>query len=276
MKIDAHHHFWRYNVEEFAWIDESLSPLRRDFLPSNLERELRGVAIDGVVSVQARQTLEETKWLLSLAEENEFIKGVVGWVPLADPKIGEYLAEFSQHAKLSAVRHVVQAEPNDEFILGKEFNRGITALQDCGLVYDILIYERHLLNATRFVDRHPEQVFVLDHIAKPRIKEGVIDDWAANLCKLAQRPHVYCKVSGMVTEADFDSWTVDDLKPYWDMVLAAFGLERIMFGSDWPVCTVACSYGRWYETVLRLAEQLSPAEQADLFGNTACQVYRLQ
>jgi L-fuconolactonase len=275
MKIDAHHHFWRYNAEEFAWIDDSLAPLRRDFLPSDLELEIKKVGIEGTISVQARQSVDETQWLLSLASEHDFIKGVVGWLPLVDPMIREHLAEFAGHPKLKAVRHVVQGEPDDRFILREDFNRGVTALKDFELVYDILIYDRHLPYAIEFVDQHPDQVFVLDHLAKPQIKAGLIDDWAAQICKLAQRSNVYCKVSGMVTEADLHSWTIEALKPYWDMVLAAFGLERIMFGSDWPVCTVAAEYGVWYETVAKLAEQLSPTEQANLFGLTACRVYRL-
>jgi L-fuconolactonase len=276
MRIDAHHHFWRYNLEEYAWINDSFACLRRDFLPTDLHREIGAVTIDGVVSVQARQTVEETEWLLSLADEYEFIKGVIGWLPLIDPKLREYLTEFSEHEKLKAVRHVVQGEPEDDFILRPDFNNGVATLKDFGLVYDILIYERHLPNAIAFVDRHPEQVFVLDHIAKPRIRDGLVDDWAAGICKLAQRPNVYCKISGMVTEAEFKTWTVENLKPYWDMVLAAFGPERILFGSDWPVCTGACEYGRWYETVAQLAEQLSHTEQSNLFGMTACKVYQLE
>jgi L-fuconolactonase len=276
MKIDAHHHFWRYNTDEFGWIDESMQRIRRDFLPRDLVEELQATGIDGVVSVQARQSLEETEWLLSLAAENDFIKGVVGWVPLADPYIREHLARLSKNKKLKAVRHVVQAEPDDQFLSRKDFNLGIAALAEFEFVYDILILERQLPQAIEFIDRHPEQIFVLDHAAKPRIKENLIDDWARQMCQLGRRPNVYCKISGMVTEADSQTWTVEQLKPYWDMVLAAFGPERVMFGSDWPVCLVACEYARWYETVLDLASYLSPSEQAQLFGETASRVYRLQ
>lgn len=276
MKVDAHHHFWNYNSEEFAWIDDSLSELRRDFLPADLDREIKSAGIDGVVSVQARQTMAETQWLLSLADEHDFIKGVIGWVPLADAKIREHLAEFALHNKLKAVRHVVQAEVEDDFILREDFNRGVALLKEFGLVYDILIYERHLPHTIEFVDLHSDQIFVLDHLAKPRIKAGLIDDWETNLRKLAQRPNVYCKLSGMVTEADFDSWTIENLKPYWDVVLHAFGPARMMFGSDWPVCTVATEYVAWYEVVKQLAEQLSEVEQTQLFGTTACNVYQLE
>jgi L-fuconolactonase len=275
MKIDAHNHFWQYNAEEFNWIGDSMARLRRDFLPLELNHEIIKTGIEGVIAVQARQTIEETRWLLSLAEEHDFIKGIVGWLPLAAPAIHDYLAEYACHKKLKAVRHVVQSEPDREFILREDFNRGITALKEFDIVYDILIYESQLPSTIEFVDRHPEQIFVLDHIAKPRIKERLIDDWAENIGQLAERPHVYCKISGMVTEADYVSWTAVDLKPYWDEILAAFGPERIMFGSDWPVCIIAAEYGLWCETVRRLAEQLSPVEQNKLFGLTACKVYKI-
>lgn len=275
MKVDAHHHFWHFNAEEYEWIDDSLPELQRDFLPADLACEIKAVGIEGVVSVQARQSLEETEWLLALAAEHDFIKGVVGWVPLLDPKIHDILASLSCHEKLRAVRHVVQGEPDNQFLLRDDFNAGISVLKDFGLVYDILIFDRHLPATIEFVDQHQEQTFVLDHIAKPRIKDGFIDEWAAQLGLLALRPNVFCKVSGMVTEAEFASWTVEQLKPYWDRVLGAFGSERIMFGSDWPVCRVACSYAKWFESVVRLAEDLSPAERENLFGLTAIKVYQL-
>jgi L-fuconolactonase len=276
MKIDAHHHFWRYNPDEFGWIDDSMQQIRRDFLPSDLEQELRKVGIDGVVSVQARQSVEETNWLLLLAEEHDFIKGVVGWVPLADPNVRTYLEVLSGNKKLKAVRHVVQAESDDAFLLRGDFNAGISALTEFDLVYDILVFERHLSHVIKFVDRHPEQKFVLDHIAKPRIKENLIDDWAAQMCQLGRRENVFSKISGMVTEADFNSWSVEQLKPYWDMTLAAFGPNKLMFGSDWPVCLVASEYDRWFYTVAELASYLSIDEQAKLFGETACEVYGLE
>jgi L-fuconolactonase len=276
MKIDAHHHFWRYNPDEFGWIDDSMQRIRQDFLPSDLEQELRKVGIDGVVSVQARQSVEETNWLLLLAEEHDFIKGVVGWVPLADPNVRAYLEVLSGNKKLKALRHVVQAEPDDAFLLRDDFNAGVAALAEFDLVYDILVFERHLSHVIKFVDRHPEQKFVLDHIAKPHIKENLINDWAAQMCQLGRRENVFCKVSGMVTEADYQSWSVEQLKPYWDMVLAAFGSRRLMFGSDWPVCLVACEYERWHNTVTELAKYLSADEQAKLFGETACEVYGLE
>lgn len=275
MRIDAHHHFWQYNPVEFGWIDDSLERIRRDFLPADLQTEIQAAGIDGVVSVQARQSLEETEWLLDLASANDFIKGVVGWVPLADENFHEHLEKFSTNPKFKAVRHVVQAEPDDQFILREDFNAGISALQKYGLVYDILIFERQLPYAVQFVDHHPDQIFVLDHIAKPRIKENLIEDWAGNIRELAKRPNVFCKVSGMVTEADFKSWTPEQLKPYWETVLAAFSPDRLMFGSDWPVCLVACNYKRWLDVVGEFAAPLSANEQASLFGQTAQRVYKL-
>ncbi len=275
MKIDAHHHFWQYNSEEFGWIDDSLERIRRNFLPADLQTEIQAAGVDGVVSVQARQSLEETQWLLDLASANDFLKGVVGWVPLVDENVHQHLEQFGTNPKFKAVRHVVQAEPDDEFILRKNFSAGISALQKYDLVYDILIFERQLPYAIQFVDRHPDQIFVLDHIAKPRIKENLIEDWATNIRELAKRPNVFCKVSGMVTEADFKSWTPEQLKPYWETVLAAFGPDRLMFGSDWPVCLVACEYERWLGVVGEFAASLSSSEQGSLFGQTAQRVYKL-
>ena len=274
MKIDAHHHFWKYNAAEYGWIDETMKVIRRDFLPPNLEKEIRTVGIDGVVSVQARQTLEETRWLLSMAAQQKFIKGVVVWVPLTKRSVREELELFGAEPKLRSVRHVVQAEA-DGYMLRDDFNAGVAALHQFGLAYDILIFERQLPEASRFVDRHANQVFVLDHIAKPRIKENLLDPWRQNITEFARRENVYCKVSGMVTESDFDTWTEVQLQPYFETVLEAFGPRRLMFGTDWPVCLVACSYSRWYEIVRRFAAKLSDDEQASLFGTTACRAYGL-
>ena len=223
MRIDAHHHFWQYTVAEYGWIDDDMAVLRRDFLPADLERELARAGVDGVVSVQARQTLEETEWLLGLAGQHAFIKGVVGWVELVNPGVGAVLERLVKNPKLKAVRHVVQGEPDDNFILRDDFNRGVALLAPLGLVYDILIFPRHLKPSIRFVDRHPGQRFVLDHIAKPQIKAGVLEPWAADIRELARRPNVYCKLSGMVTEADYQRWTEEQLRVCFDVVLEAFG-----------------------------------------------------
>jgi L-fuconolactonase len=275
IRIDAHHHFWTYSPEEYGWIDESMAVIRRDFLPEHLESEIRSCGIYGVVSVQARQTVEETRWLLALASQHDFIRGVVGWVPLIAPEISDILGSFMGEGRLKAVRHVLQAEPDDQYMLRDDFNRGIDSLGEFGLVYDILIFERHLPQAVQFVDRHPKQIFVLDHIAKPRIRDHVISPWQENLRTLAERPNVYCKISGMVTEADYNTWTKEDLAPYFDTVLHAFGPERLTFGSDWPVCLVATTYRGWFNLVLERITSLTDAERIAILGGTAIRAYKL-
>jgi L-fuconolactonase len=275
LKIDSHHHFWRYNPEEYGWIDNAMSVLRRDFLPEHLQSEISSAGIDGVISVQARQSVEDTRWLLSLASESDFIKGVVGWVPLVDANIRKHLEKFSTQKKFRAVRHVLQGEADPSFMLRADFNRGIAALREFGLVYDILIFERQLPQAILFVDRHPQQTFVLDHIAKPRIKDDLLEPWRTQIRELARRPNVFCKVSGMATEADYSRWSPEQLRPYFDTVLEAFGPGRLMFGSDWPVCLVACGYARWHETVGNWTAQLSAAERDHIFGGTAIQAYKI-
>ncbi len=274
MKIDAHHHFWHYNTQDYGWISDDMAVLRRDFLPADLKPELDRAGIDRVVSVQARQCVEETEWLLKLAEENDFIAGVVGWLPIASPDFPALLEKFAANPKLRAIRHVVQDEPDDRFILGEAFNRGIDRLLAAHLVYDILIFERHLPYAIEFVKSHsPEQVFVLDHIAKPKIAAGEMQPWADNLRKLAAFPNVYCKLSGLVTEADIRNWTPDQLRPYVETVLDAFGPERVMFGSDWPVCTCATNYSAWRNLVGEFISRLSENEQAQIMGVTALKAY---
>jgi L-fuconolactonase len=275
MKIDAHHHFWKYVPAEYDWISDQMSVLQADFLPADLKKEIDHVGIDGAISVQARQSVHETEWLLDLAEEHDFIKGVVGWVPLASPDVRKTLERLLERPKLKGVRHVVQDEPDDHFILRNDFNLGVSALADFGLVYDILIFERHLPQAIEFVDRHPNQRFVLDHLAKPRAKEKAIEPWCSNLNRLAQRENVCCKLSGLVTEADWASWTYEQLRVYLDIALEAFGPRRVMFGSDWPVCLLAATYSKWYEVVSRFCGQLSADEQSRLHGSTAIEVYRL-
>ncbi len=272
--VDAHHHLWRYSEEEYGWISEEMSVLRRDFLPVDLGQAMRSAGVDGAVAVQARQSVAETDWLLQLAEQDERMLGVVGWLPLQDDGFAELLERYRGHGKLKGLRHVVQDEP-DDFILGAAFNRGVRAMRGTGLVYDILIHERHLPQAARFVGMHPEQVFVLDHLAKPRIREGELEPWRANLKRLAAAGYVSCKLSGMVTEADWERWTLEDLRPYLDAALEAFGAERLMAGSDWPVCLLASEYERWWEALRTWAAPLGEAERAAIFGGTAKRVYRL-
>ena len=272
--IDAHHHLWHYSAAEYGWIDDSMVELRRDFVPIDLEHELAAAGVDGTVVVQARQTEEETRWLLSCAHETTPILGVVGWADIAAEDFERRLEGFVQQRYLVGLRHVVQAEP-DGFLDGAEFDRGIRAMQDSGLVYDVLIYERQLEEATRFVDRHPEQTFVLDHMAKPRIAAGELEPWRKRLIELARRPNVCCKVSGMVTEANPKSWTPEQLRPYLDAVVDAFGPRRLMVGSDWPVCLVGTSYTGWWDLLRSYFVEFSEDERASVFGGCAMKTYGL-
>jgi L-fuconolactonase len=274
MKIDSHHHFWRYDAVEYEWISDEMRAIRRDFLPDDLREAMSMAGVDGAVSVQARETLDETRWLLELAAQNDFINGIVGWVPLCENGVLASLEEFAAQPKFKGVRHVLQGEP-PEFMERADFNRGITVLHEFDLVYDLLIFERHLPKAIEFVDRHPQQRFVLDHIAKPRIAAGEIEPWRENLRELARRENVSCKLSGLVTEADFHNWTPAQLRPYAETVLEAFGAERVLFGSDWPVCLVACDYTRWHDVVAEFISTLSSDEQARVWGKNAVEIYKL-
>ena len=273
--IDAHHHLWRYTPAEYAWIDDAMGALRRDFLPSDLGRAMAEADVDGTVVVQARQTMEETRWLLDLAEETEAIRGVVGWAPIAGEEFPGVMEEFESRPKLKGLRHVIQGEKDEHYILREDFNSGMRCLRGSGLVYDILILARHLPQTIEFVDEHPEQVFVLDHLAKPLIKEGVLEPWASQMRELGRRDNVWCKVSGMVTEADWERWDEAALRPYLDTAVEAFGPERLMVGSDWPVCLVASEYGRWFEVLRRYFAGFGEEERAAVFGGNAVGVYGL-
>jgi L-fuconolactonase len=274
-RIDAHHHLWRYSAAEYGWIDDRMQTLQRNFLVEDLRREITTAGVAGTIAVQARQSLEETDWLLSLAAEHSILRGVVGWAPLTDADFPGHLEELAVHPKLKGLRHVLQGEAQDDFMLREDFNRGILALAGSGLVYDILIYERHLPFAIQFVDRHPNQVFVLDHLAKPSIKERRMSPWREQLKELAARPHIHCKLSGMVTEADWSHWTIDDLRPYFETALECFGPSRLLAGSDWPVCTLASSYSWWWKTLAELVSKLSVSEQDSILGGNAIRVYKL-
>lgn len=275
LRIDAHQHFWNYAQEQFGWIDSSMGILRRDFLPEHLKPEIDRSGVHGVVAVQARESFEETRWLLDLSQANPFIRAVVGWVPLTDADVEETIGPLLARGPLRGLRHILQGEADDGYMLREDFNRGVSALRGFDLAYDILILERHLPYAIEFVDRHPEQVFVVDHIAKPRIGDGVIAPWRERMRALALRPNVFCKVSGMVTEANWVAWTEAQLKPYFDTVLEAFGPRRLMFGSDWPVCLLATSYSAWYEIVSSWIAQLTESERDDILGSTAARAYRI-
>jgi L-fuconolactonase len=254
---------------------ERMTLIQRDFLPSDLLPEIERARISSTVLIQARQTVEETTWNLSLANENPLIRGVVGWVPLVDEALQHQLEKLSSHSKLKGVRHVLHDEADDFYMLRPDFNGGIALLPKFNLVYDLLIFERHLPQTIQFVDRHPDVTFVVDHIAKPRIRDRVLSPWRENIIELSKRDNVSCKLSGLVTEADWQNWKLDDLRPYFDIVLAAFTPRRLMFGSDWPVLLVACSYAHWAEVVEDLVSGLSEEEKGWIFGETSTQVYRL-
>ena len=274
MRIDAHHHFWRYSPEEYGWIDDAMGAIRRDFLPGDLAPELADASIDAVVSVQARQTIAETEALLGYATAHSWIAGVVGWVPLIDAAIAEPLARLAANPRLKGIRHVLQAEP-DAYMDRPDFDHGLAQLRQFNLAYDILIVHHQLPAAMRLIDRHPDQVFVLDHIAKPPIHGGEIEPWARNLADLARRPNVFCKLSGVVTEAGYMTWTWEQILPYMEAALGAFTPARLMFGSDWPVCRVATTYVDWVRTVERFAATLSDAEREALFHTTAARAYHI-
>jgi len=275
MPIDAHHHLWKYSAEEYPWMIDGMETIRRDFVVEDLEQVLHEAGIAGAITVQARQSLAETNWLLDLASASSVIRGVVGWVPLTSSDLNRELETLAAHRKLKAVRHVVHDESDDFYILREDFNRGVAALKEFDLGYDILIFERHLPQTIKFVDRHPTQIFVLDHIGKPRIKNGYLEPWSTVLAELAHRENVYCKLSGMVTEGNWSSWAENDLLPYFEVVLEAFGPRRIMFGSDWPVVLVASPYKRWVDIVRRMISSLSDEEQDWIMGKTAVEAYQL-
>jgi L-fuconolactonase len=275
MRLDSHQHFWRYNSAEHVWMTDEMAVLKRDFLPGDLKPLLAAAGFDGCVSVQARQNLEETRWLLELADENDFIKGVVGWVDLRSPELRGQLELFSKRPKFVGVRHVVHDEPDDEFMLGADFRRGIAQLREFGLTYDLLLFPRHLPVAVKLVEEFPGQPFVLDHIAKPRIGEGVLSPWSEDLRELAKFPSVCCKLSGMVTEAKWRRWLPDDFRRFLDSVVGAFGPERVMIGSDWPVCTLSGDYGPTMRIVMDYAGQFPDEVREGILGGNCARFYSI-
>jgi L-fuconolactonase len=275
MRIDAHQHFWRYNPDEYDWIDNSMRRLQRDFLPQDLEPELQCAGFDGCITVQARQTNVETEWLLEMADLTPFVLGVIGWVDLRSEHVRSQLARFAPHPKFLGVRHIVQSEPDERFLMRPEFRRGIGALEEFGLTYDILIYPRHLPVAVELVENFPKQPFVLDHLAKPLIKSGTVHPWDRHMRKLAAFPNVYCKLSGLVTEADWTAWKPEHFAPYLNVALECFGPERLMIGSDWPVCTVAASYSEAMNLVIDYLGKYPERVGTALLGGTAQKLWRL-
>jgi L-fuconolactonase len=274
MRIDAHQHFWHYDPVRDGWITEEMSVLKRNFLPDELEALLELNGMDGTVAVQADQSETETRFLLGLAEDHPNILGVVGWVDLRSPDLPERLESLARFRRLRGVRHIAQAE-SDDFLARPEVISGIGRLRDFELTYDILVYPRQLPAALTLVHALPDQPFVLDHMAKPLIGLGVREPWATQVRELASHPKVWCKISGLVTEADWGRWRPDDFRPYLDLVFDAFGPHRLMFGSDWPVCLLAAEYRQVVELIETYAEQLPAPERGALFGGNAASFYGL-
>ena len=274
MKIDAHQHFWKYNPVRDAWIDDSMEVIRRDFLPDDLKPILETNNLDGCIAVQADQSETETEFLLNCAKNNSFIKGVVGWVDLRAENIEERLAHYAKNTLFKGVRHIVQSEPND-FMLGEKFQNGIRKLQQFNLTYDILVFPTQLKAAIELVNKFPNQKFVVDHLAKPYIKDGKIKDWKADMYQLAQAQNVYCKVSGMVTEANLKDWKTLEFKPYLDVIFEAFGVDRILYGSDWPVCLLAAEYQLQLNIVEEYISEFSEEEKEKVMGLNALHFYNI-
>ena len=275
MRIDAHHHVWSYSAAEYPWIGKGMERLAHDHLPKDLALLAAAEGIAGTVAVQARQSLEESRWLLELADANPLIRGVVGWVDLRSTHVVDQLREFAKRPKFVGVRHVVQDEPDPRFLLGESFLHGIGKLATFGLTYDLLLYPHQLPAAVELVGRFPEQPFVLDHLAKPRIKAGELDPWRQDLKALASHGNVFCKLSGLVTEADWQGWKRADFTPYLEVALEAFSPERLMFGSDWPVCTLAAEYADVVGIVTDFLASLAEAERESILGGNAIRFYSL-
>lgn len=275
MFIDAHQHFWKYDAHEYPWINESMRVLRRDFLPEDLVREQAKAGGNGSVAVQARQSIEETRWLLELADQHPVIRGVVGWVDLRSAEVRDQLSRWAGHPKLVGVRHVVQDEPDVRFLMQTDFVRGIRQMRELDLAYDLLVYPKQLPAAIELVKELPEQRFVLDHMAKPLIRAGVLGPWPDYIRELARHSNVYCKISGLVTEAAWQGWKQEDFRMFLDVVWEAFGEDRLMVGSDWPVCLLAATY----KQVMDIPRQYFAAQpeltQKKIFGTNAEKFYGL-
>ena len=274
MRIDAHQHFWKFDPVRDAWITDDMKVIQRDFLPNDLAPILADNDVDGCVAVQADQSIKETEFLLSLAEQHDIIKAVVGWVDLQDEQVGKVIEKYAENNYLKGIRHIVQAEPAG-FLLKKQFQQGITALEKHKLVYDVLIVHPQLQEAVEFVSAFPTQPFVVDHLAKPDIKSGEIDQWKQGMQQLAEHENVVCKLSGMVTEADWTNWSREELYPYIDSVVEAFGTDRLLVGSDWPVCLLAADYAEVIGIMNQYFEQFSETEKANIFGANAKRIYNL-
>ena len=274
MRIDAHQHFWIYDQRRDSWMNDDMRLIRKDFLPQDLFPLLQQNNIDGCIAVQADQSADETDFLLQLADENDFIKAVVGWIDLPAANIEEQLEKYLSYKKLKGFRHIVQDEP-ENFLLREDFCRGISLLKNYQFTYDILVYSSQLPTVLRFIELFPDQRFVIDHIGKPHIKNGKNEQWKNEMKQIAKHPNIYCKLSGIVTEADWKSWTVADFQPYIAIVLENFGTERVMFGSDWPVCLLAASYTRCCQILEQNTMQLNEEEKRKLWGENAIRFYNM-
>jgi L-fuconolactonase len=273
-QIDAHQHFWKYDPLVHEWINEDMSVIQKDFLPADLRPVLQGNKIEGCIAVQADQSDKETDFLVGLAAGNDFIKGVVGWTDLCSADIEEKLSRYHERPSVKGFRHILQGE-EPSFMLQPDFLNGISLLAKFGFTYDILIYPKHLTAALKLVEKFPEQRFVIDHIAKPNIREGLIKEWKMGMQAIAKHENVSCKISGMVTEADWKKWSADELAPYLDAVTASFGADRLLYGSDWPVCLVAASYQEMITPVRNYFSEFSETEQEKIFGLNAISFYHL-
>ncbi len=276
MKIDAHQHFWRYDPVRDSWIDSTMSVLKRDFMPDDLRRDMESCKTTGSIAVQADQSEEETRFLLKLAAENPSIKAVVGWVDLQANDVADRLEHFAENPRFKGVRHIVQAEADERFMLRPDFLRGIEALGRHNLTYDILINPNQLGMALELVRQFPNQPFVLDHIAKPLIKDQRFDPWKEQIKELAKSTNAYCKVSGLITEADWHAWKPEDIYPYLDIVFEAFGTDRLMYGSDWPVCQLAGSYEVVCELLTCYLKPFSEEDKNKIWGQNAAKFYNLE
>lgn len=276
LKIDAHNHYWRYNSKAYSWINDRMTILKSDFSPDQLKPFTEQYDIDGMVAVQACQSHEDNDFLLQQATHHSIVKGVVGWVDLSAENVEVDLESYARFPKFVGIRHMVQSEPDEKFLLREEFRRGVGLLESYNLAYDILISQAQLPIAIKFVELFPEQKFVLDHIAKPPIKFGIINPWKENIRRLARNSQVLCKLSGLVTEADWKEWKVSDLTPYLDVVFEAFGPDRLMFGSDWPVCLVAARYDQVYKVIHDYIAEYSKEDQEKIMGINAVKFYNLE
>ena len=275
LRIDSHQHFWNFDPEKFDWITEEMSLIKRDFLPGDLKPILQQNNFDGCITVQVEQTEEENNFLLKAAQDNEFIKGVVGWIDLQSENIEERLAYYTEFKKLKGFRHILQGEKKRDLMLSPDFKRGISLLSKYNFTYDVLIFPDQLMFAKELVNEFPEQKFVIDHLAKPYIKDGRIEEWKKDMEAIGSFENVYCKISGMVTEADWKNWKAKDFFPYLDVVVKSFGTNRIMYGSDWPVCLVAASYEQVLNIVREYFSSFSKNEQDLFFGGNAVKFYNI-